>query len=378
MVRVTYCLTSMLLGGTELNAIRTVEGLDRSRFHVTVVVLSTEGPLLDRYRAAGIDVRTFDTPSFYHPRHVTATLKLVRFLKENRTQVLHAHSIYANVFGVPAGVAAGVPCIISSRRWWKRGVSRPLLIGNSVADRLAHRVLANSQGVADIVEQDGIDAGKIAVIPNFVDDEGFEPPAPNSLAGLRSKIGVEPGQKVLGIVARLTGIKDHKTLIEAFSKVAGSHPDWVLAIVGDGDERDALEAQVAQLGLAERVRFAGSLPHQPSAHHAFDLSVLCSVSEGFPNSVVEAMAARKAVIGTDVGGVPDAIANEVTGLLVAPQSVSALVGAMDRLMRDDGARSAMGDAGFLAAKEHFSKERVLHELESLYRGVLGMRRDGAT
>ena len=371
MVRVTFCLTSLIVGGTELNAVRTAEGLDRKRFHLTVVALSDEGPLLERYRAAGYDVRVFDTPSFYSPKTIPEMRKLVRFLKENRTQVLHAHSIYANVIGVTAGRLAGVPCIISSRRWWKRGVSPALNTGNHVADRLAHRVLANSQGVARLVEADGIAPSRVAVIPNFVDAQGFEMPTSEALTTLRAQLGLHPGEKALGVVARLAGVKDHRNLVEAFSRIANDHPDWVLSIVGDGVEREALELQVQNQGLGDRVRFAGSMPHQPSPHHAFELSVLNSISEGFPNSLVEAMAARRAVVATDVGGNPDAVEDGVTGLLVAPQNPGELARALSRLMGDDVARERMGKAGYETARSRFSRNDVLGRLEALYHEVLG-------
>lgn len=373
MVRVTFCLTSLLVGGTELNAVRTAEGLDRRRFHLTVVALSGEGPLLERYERAGIKVRLFETPSFYDVRTVPQAWRLSQFLKENGTQVLHAHSIYANVFGVPAAMAAGVPCVISSRRWWKRGVSRPLLAGNRIANRLAHRVLTNSEGVARLVtEEEGIAPEKISVIPNFVDEEGFERPSEPVMAKLRADLGLTEGQNVLGIVARLASVKDHATLLDAFARVHDAHPEWVLAIAGDGDERASLEERAKDLGVDHAVRFAGMMPHQPSPHHAFDVSILSSVSEGFPNSVVEAMAARKAVVATNVGGVPDAVDDGVTGLLVEAGDAAGMAAALDRLMGDEELRTGMGDEAFRQARQRFTRERVLEQLESLYHGVLGL------
>ncbi len=371
-MRVTFCLTSFIVGGTELNAIRTAEGLDRRKFDLSVFALSREGPLIERYEAAGIPVHIFDTPSFTDLRTLPQTIRLARFLKDNRTQVLHAHSIYANVFGVPAGIIAGVPCIISSRRWWRRQVSRPLGVGNRIADRLAHRVLTNAQGVAALLaDEEGVPPSKITVLPNFVDSEGFDTPSPEALRDLRAALGVHADQKVVGIVARLAPVKDHRTLIEAFAQVHRSHPEWVLALAGDGDQRAALEGQVADLGLSDAVRFAGLLPHQPSAHHAFDLSVLSSLSEGFPNSVAEAMAAGNAVVGTNVGGVPDAIDHGVTGLLVPSKDPPAMATALQRLMSDDVERGRMGDAGFKKAQRHFTRDRVLEQLEAIYRDVLG-------
>ena len=123
--------------------------------------------------------------------------------------------------------------------------------------------------------------------------------------------------------------------------IAPRWPNLRLVIVGQGPERDALEALATEVGIGAIVRFAGLRPQVPSFHHLFDVSVLCSVSEGFPNSLVEAMAAERPIVATDVGGVRDAVRDGETGLLVPPRSPTQLAKAIECLLGDPSLRQAM-------------------------------------
>jgi glycosyltransferase involved in cell wall biosynthesis len=139
-----------------------------------------------------------------------------------------------------------------------------------------------------------------------------------------------------------------------------------LVVVGEGGSLEDLRRLAAELGLAETVVFAGLQPPMPSVHNIFEISVLCSRSEGFPNAVVEAMAAGRPVVGTDVIGIRDAVRADETGLLVPPADPAALADALDRLLSDEALRRAMGEAGRRRAAEEYHGDRVIATLESLY------------
>jgi glycosyltransferase involved in cell wall biosynthesis len=147
-------------------------------------------------------------------------------------------------------------------------------------------------------------------------------------------------------------------------------PKLRLVIVGQGPERDALEALATELGIGAVVRFAGLRPQVPSFHYLFDVSVLCSVSEGFPNSLVEAMAAERPIVATDVGGVRDAVRDGETGLLVPPGSPTQLAEAIESLLGDPSLRQAMGKAGSRIARERFHARVVIASLQDLYDRLL--------
>src|SRR5258708_20758858 len=119
-----------------------------------------------------------------------------------------------------------------------------------------------------------------------------------------------------GIVGSLRGIKDHRSLIRAVGLLRGRFPSLVLVMMGAGDQQAALEALGTELGVGSMLRFAGVRPNLPNLNRLFDVSVLCSLSEGFPNTLVEAMAAERPVVATRVGGIVDAVEEDRNGLLL--------------------------------------------------------------
>lgn len=366
-LEVLYCLDNMRLGGSELNAVRTAEQLDRSRFHVTVACLSDDGPLTARYRAAGIRVIRFPVTSLYGVSAVRQGVALARFISERKIDIVHSHDMYSNVFAAPWARLARRPVLITSRRWWHSLPNAKLRVANTFAFRLSHCVLANSRAVAGSVrDSDRIPAGRIAVVPNFADDGAFLEPSPAALAALRLELGIPQGAFVVGVVARLVPVKDHATLLRAVAQVRAKHASVHLVLVGDGPSAGSLRELAAELGLAGSVTFAGERAGGINLHRLFDVSVLCSLSEGFPNTIVEAMAAARPVVATAVGGNEDAVVAGSTGILVQPGSPQQLADAISRLVENPETGIAMGVRGQERARAEFGAARAISSLESLY------------
>jgi glycosyltransferase involved in cell wall biosynthesis len=175
---------------------------------------------------------------------------------------------------------------------------------------------------------------------------------------------------VVGCVARLVPVKDHATLVEAFAIVRAEHPELHLVLVGDGECRRELEAQVERLGLTGAVTFTGELRGGGNHHRAFDISALTSLSEGFPNSLVEAMAAGVPVVATAVGGSVDAVAEGETGFLVPPRNAGALALALRRLAEDPALRATFGSAARERARTMYGAAPALRALQSMYDTLL--------
>jgi glycosyltransferase involved in cell wall biosynthesis len=162
-------------------------------------------------------------------------------------------------------------------------------------------------------------------------------------------------------------------LITAIASLQPRWPSLHLVLVGDGEARPSLERLTRQLGLTATVHFAGVRPNEPNLHHLFDVSVLCSSSEAFPNSIVEAMAAGKPVVATRVGGIVDAVVDQHTGFLVPPRTPSAMASAIERLLIEPELRRQLGEAAARRARAQFHADQVLPALESLYLRLLSMR-----
>ena len=371
MIPVVFCVDSFEEAGTELNTVRTAERLDRSRFDLRVVCLSTRGRLIERYHALNIPIEPFEIGSLVKPPPLAQARRLVRYLRSEKVQVFHAHGIYDNVFGVPVARWAGVPAVIASRRWWKTPVREGLGPFNRLSYRLSHGVLANSTGVARILtHEDGVPEDRVHVIPNFVEESAFSPPPDEWIRTQREALGIPPDARLIGAVARLRPEKDHVMMIRAFARIADRHTDVHVVFVGDGPAEEEIRTLIGELNLSDRVWLAGKRDSRPSWHSLFDVSLLGSTSEGFPNSLLEAMALGRALVATDVGGVPDAVEHGANGLLVEPRNPAAFADALSSLLTDEPLRVAMGRRSSERA-EAFSERRAIGDLQALYMKMLG-------
>jgi L-malate glycosyltransferase len=368
-LHIVFSIDTMSVGGTEMNAIRTAERLDRQRYRLSVVTLRGEGPLTERYERMGVPVLRFPIRNLYGTETVRQGVRLARFLRAERASVVHCHDQYSNFFSAMAARWAGVPVVIASKRW----LHSPLRyrIANGVGFRAATRVIANSDAVAASLERDDwLARDRVVVVPNFVDEAAFRAPSVHVRQEWVRDLGLEPDAVVVGIVASLLPIKGHATLLRAVATLTAEWPALRLVVVGQGPELERLRALSDELGIAHAVRFAGLRPQVPSFHFLFDISVLSSVSEGFPNSLVEAMAAGRPIVATDVGGVRDAVRHSENGLLVAPGDPPAFADALRVLLRDADLRRTMGAAGARRAREEFHAAAVVGALERLYERLL--------
>jgi glycosyltransferase involved in cell wall biosynthesis len=235
------------------------------------------------------------------------------------------------------------------------------------AYHLASRTLVNAPRLGELVsEAEHLDPTRVTVVSNFVDEAAFEQPAPGWREQMLRELGANPECPTLGIIANLLPVKDHATLLKAVQQVRNRGTRAQVVLIGDGGERPHLEELARALGIADAVFFAGRRANTPNHHAAFDISVLCSRSEGLSNSILEAMAAGRPVVATDVGATADAVVRDETGLLVPPGDVAALAAALHRLASDPAYSRHLGDAGRRRAHAHFSADAALPLLERLY------------
>jgi glycosyltransferase involved in cell wall biosynthesis len=369
-IRLAYCIDNFQIGGTELNAVRWAERLSPERFRLTVCHFQADGPLKSRYERAGVRLVHVPLRNLYGPGAVRQGIRLARFLARERIQVFHAHEIYGNIFGVPWARIAGVPVVVASRRWSHRRERPVQQLANRWSYRLAHRVLANSPSVARLLARDeGVPPAKIVCVPNSLAEGSFRPLPAEERAAWRARLRVPANARLIGIVGRLDPVKDHATLLRAFARVSASAADTYLVCVGEGPERADLTSLAQTLGLDGRVQLPGILTPPFNLHHLFDVSVLCSVAEGFPNSVLEAMAAARPVVATRVGGVPDAVRDGETGVLVPARDPEALAAALQALLATPERARRLGAAAQLAARAEYHESPIIERLSTWYESL---------
>ena len=300
-------------------------------------------------------------------RDLAGFLELVRLLRREQPDILHASSSKAGVLGRLAGFVAHVPVRIFTVHGWAFAAHS----GSAArlfrwADRLVEPLTTVTICVSEHEREAGVAAGTCApertvVIPNAVDVAA----APRSRPGERKR-------PLILAVGRLKAPKDFPTLIRALSRLPPGSFDAL--IVGDGPDRPRLEEQIEALGLSDRVRLAGERRDVPQLLATADAFVLPSASEGHPVSVLEAMAAALPVVASRVGGVPEQVFDEETGLLVEPDDPNELAAALDRLIGDPFLRRRLGAAGRARAEQAFGLDTFRRAHVEVYSRELTSRR----
>lgn len=227
----------------------------------------------------------------------------------------------------------------------------------------AHIVITGEDLRRQLHEHNGYPLDHMTSVPTGIDLDRFRP-LPKSESRARLHLSDKP---TLGILATLRDWKGHDYLLEAFALLRKDFPDWHLLVIGDGPWRPRLDERVARLDLADAITFVGNQDDVPTWLSALDLFVLPSFGdEGVPQSIMQAMACGLAVVSTPVGGIPEAVRDQETGLLVPPRDAAALAGALSRLMRDPALRQRMGAAGRQQALARFGIDIMLDRMEAVF------------
>lgn len=375
-LRTVTLVNRLVHGGAERLAYQLVRDLDPARFQRTLCISRADDPghatpgseparWLERLRDDGVRVIELRRRG---RRDVGAWAPLVRELR--RTDVLHAHMFGSNVWASVLGPLLGVPVVIGHEHAFAHtGGPFQAAIDRHVVARGCRALIAPSPLVrARMVGPDGVPAERVVVLPN-----GVEARRPTAGRDLRDDLGIRADAPVVGSVGSLRAIKRFDVLIDAAAALRGSHPGVRVVIAGDGPERAALEARIADRGLTGTVLLLGARDDVPDVLAACDVAVTCSDAEASPLAIMEYMGAGLPTVATAVGGIPDVIGDGEHGVLVPRRDPAALATAVGELLDDPGRRAALGRAAAARRRAEFDLAVMVRRVEELYERLYATR-----
>ncbi len=365
MIRICYVVPSLSLGGTERQLTYLIAGLIRD-FEITVICTDHVGALAADIRRMGAFVHSIGVHGGWDFR---AKGRFEKNFKMHRPDIMHTYMFGFDYYANKAARNTGVPVIISSRRQlatWKKGRHKYI---QKKANKLVDLIVANSKAGADFAaKQEGISMSRFKIIPNGVDVEKFISKTDPRHIKLRYRIPQD--KKIIGIVANFTNVKDHMLFVNISEELLRRRSDLHFLMVGLGPTRKKIEEEIEVRGMANNFTPASTLEELADLYSIMSVSVLCSKAEGFPNVVLESMAAGAPVVASAVGGVPELINHGETGRLVNSREATDFADEIEAVLNDFHSVQSMARRATQFVSENMSVEKMVASYRKIYTDML--------
>lgn len=353
-------------GGQEIRILTEMQGMMR-RGHRLTLVCPQQAPIYQAAIERGIEVLAVDI----RRKNLRACWRMRQCLQQLQPDVINTHSSTDSWLVALANLSLAKPIPVLRTRH----VSSPIKANRAsfwLYQRAAAHIAVTGEALKSQLQRDnGFSADSMTSVPTGIDLDYFCP-APAALK--RQQLGLPDHALILGILATLRNWKGHAYLLQAVAELLPQHPQLVLLIVGDGPQRQNLQAQAKALNIESAVRFVGNQHNVPDWLNAMDLFCLPSYGdEGVPQGIMQAMACGLPVVSTPVGAIQEAVIADQTGLIVPPKDSVALATALAQLLDSAELRQQMGQAGLKRARQQFGLDIMLDKMEALFVRVTGRR-----
>jgi glycosyltransferase involved in cell wall biosynthesis len=358
-MRILHTESSLGWGGQEIRVLTEARGVARRGHEVAIAA-----PAHSRIYAAAPDYDVARVELPIARKSIAGALALRRHLAASQYDVVNTHSSTDSwLAAIACGTSRAAPAIVRTRH-----ISAP--VPRNAATRWLYRqarhiVTTGERLRSQVIAETGVDASRVTSIPTGIDLARF---SPGDRGAARASLGIDAAAPVIGIVATLRSWKGHAHLLDAVAGMA--RKDVRIVVVGDGPQREALEAKARALAIDARTDFAGNHTDVVPWLRAFDVFCLPSyANEGVPQALGQAMACGLPVVTTPVGSIAELVEDARTGVLVPPSDPPALRAALESLLVDEARRRALGEAALRHAREHLGEDRMVDAMLRVFAAV---------
>ena len=365
-IRLCLVVASLDCGGAENQVVELAARLDPERFDTSIALLTHPGEMFEEVRKGGIRVDLVRPTKPRGPWSDWLDGLIVR-LEEDRPEVVHGFIFPTYLITALAAAKVGGIAAVAGVRSLSLGFESrfPYSWLERLGNRLSDCVVGNSEAVrAAAIHRDPGIVGKFQVIHNGIDVDKYGVGADRLT--VRRSLGLGDEHFVVLMVANLIRYKGHREAIQSFARIRAANTHARLVLVGTGPEEEALRRMADELGIAPEVMFLGRRRDVPVLLSAADVFLLASHEEGFPNAVLEAMAAALPIVATDVGGLREQIGGGEAGVLVPARDCDAMAAALDGLATNAEERRRIGEAARDRVRRAFSWDTAVARHAALY------------
>ncbi len=300
----------------------------------------------------------------FGPKAIMSGFKIARMVRNEKIDILHAHTRVSQVAAGVASIITGVPYVTTCHGYFKKRA-------RGILDTWGLKVIAISDAVGKHLRDDlGVDSSRISLVYSGIDCPAFSRRySSDEVAAIKKRVGLKPGP-VVGTIGRLSSVKGQKFLVAAMKGILAEMPDAQCLIIGDGSEESSLKALAGSLGLGSSIKFIETCVDTRKYLAMMDLFIFPSIKEGLGIALLEALASGRACIASKTGGIEDIITDGLNGLLVDVGDPSGIAGAAIRLLRDDLLRKNMGEEGAALVRDKFASGAMADKVLELYKKVI--------
>ena len=360
MINILYITPNFTIGGTEGQIFNLSANLDKTKFTPSAISIGLDYGQRAQYGDQGIKTSVFGIANFKD---------IAKFIKQNKIDIVHSF-YYGNFSGweLLAAKLTGVKIFITSRRnmgYWRK--TRHLIF-DIFRNNFTDLIIANSYAVREkSIQDERLSPGKIIVIYNGIDFERYNIPDREKEARLaREEFGISQSDKIIGMISNIKNIKGYEYFLKAAKILKEKNYKVKFIIAGEGSDEKGFRESIKKHGLNNFLISLGLCADIRKIMSVIDIFMYSSLSEGFPNIILEAMASGKTIVATKVGGTPEMVKDGYSGILVSPSDEISLAKAVIRLLENEDVAKKMAETAKKSAKLFFNIKDSTKQYEFVY------------